>query len=62
MWLLDPNFDWNDQLAREYLKFRGQYYDVGTKVKIINGAKKGKIEIEYYGGTDLERILKLLQL
>lgn len=35
---------------------------LGTKVKIINGAKKGKIEIEYYGGNDLERILKLLQL
>ncbi|MBQ4159522.1 MAG: ParB/RepB/Spo0J family partition protein [Clostridia bacterium] len=35
---------------------------LGTKVQIINGAKKGKIEIEYYGGDDLERILKLLQL
>ncbi len=35
---------------------------LGTKVQIINGAKKGKIEIEYYGSNDLERILKLLQL
>lgn len=30
---------------------------LGTKVKIIHGAKKGKIEIEYYGDQDLERIL-----
>ena len=29
----------------------------GTKVKIQNGPKKGKIEIEYYGNDDLERIL-----
>lgn len=34
---------------------------LGTKVQIINGAKKGKIEIEYYGGDDLDRILKILQ-
>ena len=29
----------------------------GTKVKINEGAKKGKIEIEYYSKDDLERIL-----
>lgn len=29
----------------------------GTKVKIHEGAKKGKIEIEYYSKEDLERIL-----
>lgn len=29
----------------------------GTKVKIHEGAKKGKIEIEYYSKDDLERIL-----
>lgn len=33
----------------------------GTKVKITNGRKKGKIEIEYYGSDDLERILNMLQ-
>jgi len=33
---------------------------LGTKVKIINGAKKGKIEIEYYGNDDLDRILNIL--
>lgn len=35
---------------------------LGTKVKISHGAKKGKIEIEYYGNDDLERLLGLLNL
>lgn len=30
---------------------------LGTKVKISHGSKKGKIEIEYYGTDDLNRIL-----
>ncbi len=33
---------------------------LGTKVKITKGAKKGKIEIEYYNEEDLERIINLL--
>lgn len=33
----------------------------GTKVKITHGNKKGKIEIEYYGNDDLERILNILK-
>lgn len=33
---------------------------LGTKVKIQNGPKKGKIEIEYYSTEDLDRVLKLL--
>lgn len=32
-----------------------------TKVKITNGVKKGKIEIEYYSPQELNRILELLQ-
>jgi len=32
----------------------------GTQVKIKRGKKKGKIEIDYYGDEDLERILELL--
>lgn len=32
----------------------------GTKVKITHTDKKGKIEIEYYGNDDLERILNLI--
>lgn len=34
---------------------------LGTKVKISHGSKKGKIEIEYYGNDDLDRILNLLK-
>ena len=33
---------------------------LGTKVKILSGKKKGKIEIEYYSKEDLERLLKNL--
>ena len=33
---------------------------LGTKVKILSGKKKGRIEIEYYSNDDLERLLKLL--
>ena len=32
----------------------------GTKVKISAGAKKGKIELEYYDSAELERLIKLL--
>ena len=35
---------------------------LGTKVKINHGAKKGKIEIEYYGNKDLDRLLELLKI
>lgn len=35
---------------------------LGTKVKISHTAKKGKIEIEYYGNSDLERLLNLLKI
>ncbi len=33
----------------------------GTKVKITHGNKRGKIEIEYYGNDDLDRILNMLK-
>ncbi len=33
---------------------------LGTRVKIIKGKKRGKIEIEYYSDTDLERIINRL--
>ena len=33
---------------------------LGTKVKLIHKNKKGKIEIEYFGNEDLERILNLI--
>lgn len=34
---------------------------IGSKVKISGGKNKGKIEIEYYGNDDLERIINLLK-
>ena len=34
---------------------------LGTKVKIVPGRKRGKIILEYYSLTDLERILNLLK-
>ncbi len=33
---------------------------LGTKVKLIHSSNHGKIEIEYFGNTDLERILNIL--
>jgi ParB family chromosome partitioning protein len=42
--------DLEDQLMRS----------LGTKVNLIVGNKKGKIEIEYYGDNDLERLIDLL--
>lgn len=33
---------------------------LGTKVKLSGNNKKGKIEIEYYGNADLERLLELI--
>lgn len=33
---------------------------LGTKVKLSGNKKKGKIEIEYYGNEDLERLLDLI--
>lgn len=35
---------------------------MGTKVRIIHSPKKGKIEIEYYGNDDLERILEFINV
>ena len=35
---------------------------LGTKVKISHTARKGRIEIEYYGNDDLERLLTLLHI
>ncbi len=34
---------------------------LGTKVRLSGTEKKGKIEIEYYGNEDLERLLELIK-
>lgn len=33
---------------------------LGTKVKLSGNSRKGKIEIEYYGNEDLERLIELI--
>ncbi|MEM6599790.1 MAG: ParB/RepB/Spo0J family partition protein [Verrucomicrobiota bacterium] len=33
---------------------------VGTKVRLVGSAEKGKIEIDYYTGSELERVLSTL--
>lgn len=45
----------NQKFYREMETALGSRF--GTKVKIHEGAKKGKIEIEYYSKDDLERLL-----
>lgn len=34
---------------------------LGTKVRLSGNSKKGKIEIEYYGNSDLERLLDIIR-
>lgn len=40
---------------------RGLEQFLGTKVKLSGNSKKGKIEIEYYGNADLERLLDIIK-
>ena len=35
--------------------------DYGTKVRINRKGEKGKVEIEFYSNSDLERLLSLLK-
>jgi ParB family chromosome partitioning protein len=35
---------------------------LGTSVKITPGLKRGRIEVEYYGDDDLERLLELFRI
>jgi ParB family transcriptional regulator, chromosome partitioning protein len=35
---------------------------LGTQVSVHHGEKKGRLEIEYYGNDDLDRLLKLIGL
>ena len=34
---------------------------LGTKVRLIHSDKRGKIEIEYFGNNDLERIINIIK-
>lgn len=44
-----------DRISRSLEQF------LGTKVKLSGNSKKGKIEIEYYGNADLERLLDIIK-
>lgn len=48
----DPNLNSIEQELREIF---------GTKVKILKSKKGGKIEIEFYSNTDMERVITLLK-
>jgi len=48
----DPNLNSIEQELREIF---------GTKVKILKSKKGGKIEIEFYSDTDMERVISLLK-
>ncbi len=49
---LDPNLSYLEE------KLRGHF---STKVKIIWGGKKGRVEIEFYSQEDLQRIIDILE-
>ncbi len=48
----DPNLASIEQVLKDHF---------GTKVRIIKAKKRGRIEIEFYSDTDLERIISLLK-
>lgn len=49
------------KFAEEYTEIEDKLKNIfGTKVKIISDNKKGKILIEYYSNSDLDRILELV--
>jgi ParB family chromosome partitioning protein len=43
-------------------KNRSLRSDLGRRIKIHNGVKKGRMEIEYYGNDDLETLINALQV
>ena len=47
--------------AIEHLQSRLQEH-LGTRVVLHHGEKQGRIEIEYYGGDDLQRVIQLIGL
>lgn len=53
--------DLNTKLAFKALQDKVTAH-LGTKVKISGNKSKGKIEIEYYGVEDLERIVNLMKI
>lgn len=60
---MKPKAKKTDKLANPFYKEIQENLQkmLGTKVIISKGAKKGKIEIEYYSDEELERILQYIQ-
>jgi len=49
------------KVSAEYLEVEERFQNIfGTKVKLFNNNKKGKIMIEYYSNEELERIIELV--
>ena len=46
LWI-DKNFDYSDQLAYKYMKYNGEYYDVGTICKIKG--HRGPVLVRFLG-------------
>ena len=55
-----PKQDLNVRLAFETIE-KSVASVLGTKVKIVDKNNKGKIQIEYYSASDLERIVNLIE-
>ena len=50
-----------DELSAAITQVQTQLRErLATQVHVHHGAKKGKIEIEYYGNEDLQRLLELM--
>lgn len=49
------------KLSAEYLALEDKFREIfGTKVKVLNNNKKGKIVIEYYSADELDRIVEMI--
>ena len=51
---------WGEGRSLQYVNPQGLIH--ATHVAIQHSSKKGKIEIEYYGDDDLQRLIELLGL
>src|SRR5438270_508170 len=58
---LSENSQRADLNAIEHLQSRLQEH-LGTRVVLHHGEKQGRIEIEYYGADDLQRVMQLIGL
>ena len=59
----------NTQKEKQEVKFEVNYISevekqltdrLGRRVRVVDGRKKGRIEIEYYGDEDMQTVIELL--